>query len=370
MVRMSQLFRTGLTLGLLSCVVFTGNACSSGSSGGGTAGTTGNTGGDDGGVGGSGAGGSSNAGTTNTAGNAGTAGTGVIPGAGIGGNPTDGEIGARCESNADCRPELTCLSSSMEVEGGVGSVPGGWCTLPCAASEQNRDCEALSALGACVLLNDNGTPNDITDDTGYCTERCLFGSPLDATENKCHQRLELQCVPYDGVTATEGWCLAGCANDTQCAEGQGCDLNTGFCVTPPPTGDAIGTACDPAAATDTCQGFCAEFAEGVGFCSGLCTFGALGCGVEVTADEPVDAFCLPVLDSRAYGFGDVGVCFEGCDCNDECSSPDNLCLPLGDPELEAVYGHVGVCFPPNEATPGDAGADAGADPFVVGIACP
>jgi hypothetical protein len=300
-----------------------------------------------------------------------------VPGIGFGGNPTDGEVGARCTTNDDCRAELTCVPDTQDLGGDFGSPPGGWCTLACDQAMEDTDCLAVSQVSTCIRFNDGGTPADTTDDVSFCMELCLPGSPLDAAENKCHQRAELACLP---VSPDIGFCVPACGSDADCGD-RFCDLGSGTCVETAPAGDPIGSSCD--ATDDQCAGFCLQFTEDANgsSCSGACTFGIRSCGEDPESTDPVSSLCLP--DVNSLGGQDIGVCLEACDCNTDCSNPGNVCLPLQDETLEGFYGRLGYCAPPfPPLTAADAGApaaDAGgaadggtaSDPFIDGLTtCP
>jgi hypothetical protein len=297
---------------------------------------------------------------------------------GFGGNPTDGEIGARCDSSDDCRAELVCVPSTQDLGDTLGGPPHGWCTLPCDQANMDADCAALSVVATCIRFN-NATPDDMTDDSSFCLETCLLGTPPDAIENKCHQRAELACWP---ATLDIGFCAPSCGSDADCGD-RFCDLSTGTCMDQAPAGDPIGASCDPT--DDGCAGFCLQFTEDAAgsTCSGACTFGTVGCGDDPTSTDPTQFICLP--DVNSLGGGDLGLCLEACDCNEQCTNPGNICRPVPDPGLAEFYGRAGYCAPPLPPMPGapapgpatDAGADAGADagvssdPSVSGIVtCP
>jgi hypothetical protein len=281
---------------------------------------------------------------------------------GVGGNPIDGEIGARCATNTDCREELVCAPSTQDLGGSLGGVPGGFCTLACDPAQQNADCSALSVVATCLTFN-NGTPDDATDDQSFCLETCLLGT-APVVENKCHQRAELACWPVD---ISFGFCAPSCGSDADCGD-RFCDLATGTCLAQAPVGDPIGNTCT--LEDDQCAGFCLQFTEDTNgsSCSGTCTFGTRGCGDDPTSEEPANFVCMP--DINSVGQGDLGVCVQACDCNTQCGNPGNVCLPMPDPVFVEFYGRAGYCAPPFPpatpaadagATDAGVGADAGAD---------
>lgn len=306
-------------------------------------GTTLGSGGSGGGILGGGGGGGK-AGSTGKGGSGGT-----------GNAPNTSALGAACEDDGDCGDaRLTCLKSDG-LEDGSGP-PKGLCTLTCTTD------------GACREFTDNAYCVDIGDQ-GYCLEGCTTGS---AGEPKCHSRSEFACtllglIP-DGeacetsdecggnqLCSTAGicgdivtGCLPTCGGDFDCGAGQFCDFASGFCVADKPTGLPIGSACNPRATTDPCNGFCAETnEEGTqGKCEAFCAFseGLIGCGWD--GDGPAEAACLfgTILSPPGdLGNGDLGICGKLCDCNDQCEIPNEYCIDDADGAISAIWNRNGYC---------------------------
>ena len=78
-------------------------------------------------------------------------------------------------------------------------------------------------------------------------------------------------------------------------------------------------------------------------CSALCNLGSVvGCGYS--GDGKADAACLfATIFAPDPGAGDVGLCGQLCDCNSDCKAPDEVCAPLGVPELEQFWSRPGYC---------------------------
>jgi hypothetical protein len=214
-----------------------------------------------------------------------------------------------------------------------------------------------------------------TDTISYCLEVCEPGAE---TAPKCQERPDLACSGVGAaagttacttiddcalgevcIAAVEGdptlcspvvsACVPTCRGDFECGAGQYCDLYIGMCLPGAPTGQPIGSVCDPAAATDPCAGLCLPVSDTEGMCSGACGYNATltGCGFDGTT--PADAICLFLpgyVDSMDVGAGDAGYCGPLCDCNDDCLSTGWGCFDI---EVElgegagAFFGRAGVC---------------------------
>ncbi len=344
-----------------------GGSAGSGATGGGIIGEGGSSGGPSGGSGGSGgnvvppisgSGGTETAGTGGStggsAGSSGTAGT-----AGSGGEP--GAVGSACTSAADCDSGF-CLTPDSTALDGAGP-PGGLCTVECA---DQSACDADAPGTLCVPF---------TETAAYCLEACEPGT---ATEPKCQERPDFACAgigTFEGTTACEtiddcafgevcvaavegdptlcspvaSACAPSCRGDFDCGAEQYCELISGMCVPGSASGLAIGSACDPAAETDPCSGFCIAVSETEGMCSGGCGFSStlLGCGWDgTTAADAICLFLPPYVDPDDVGLGDSGLCGPLCDCHDDCAIAGWGCfdieVALGEGAAE-YFGRAGVC---------------------------
>jgi hypothetical protein len=311
-------------------------------------------------AGGSSAGASSAGGSTSAGGGTGIGGLiGIAGTTGSGGVTSMGPVGlgSPCLTAKDCLTGFTCLGpTSTELDG--GGIANGLCTIDCSADIT----AAATDLSACSPAGVNAICLQVSDTKAYCVESCNLG-PLTAAQTKCHNRSDMACALPDG--APSGYCKPTCRGDFDCA-GRTCDLAEGTC-----TGGIaatrklpLGTKCDPNVdpANDTCEGACVGVLDTnatttmVGFCSGFCTLGEIGCGVDPNSTAPLSALCLFGTDTQS-DVGDLGFCAELCDCNDDCTNKDFLCTEVMG--LQAQLGRVGACGPPSSA-PADAAA---------GIAC-
>ena len=276
-------------------------------------------------------------------------------GSGGGFSPNTSALGAPCTEDDDCGDaRLTCLTSEGLSDG--SGPPKGLCTLTCETD------------GACREFTDNAYCVDIGDDS-YCLEGCITGV---AGEPKCHSRSEFACsllglIPGTTTCDTSDdcganqlcstasvcgdivtGCLPTCGGDFDCAAGQFCDFASGFCVADKPTGLPIGSACNPNAATDPCDGFCVETNEAgtQGKCEAFCalTDGLIGCGWD--GNGPAEAACLfgTILSPPGdYGSGDLGICGQLCDCNDQCKIPNEYCIDDLDGAVSGIWARNGYC---------------------------
>lgn len=261
-------------------------------------------------------------------------------------------VGRACEASAECGEGLQCFTpTSTDFLG--GGVAHGYCSTGC---DDDSDCTSVDRQSACVVQ-----PGDAT---GVCIRTCLSMDPTSLAENKCLGRLDVACQSeaYQGLAMftglrQNGWCYPQCASDDDCA-GRRCDPARGVCVDTVTPGLAIGEACTSNA---QCAGLaCVSVAPEEAFCSAPCVFGVpIGCGFGTAPSTPRGAGCFVPAEQgfvSTEGAGDVGLCFELCAEDSECSQPGWVCTKSAD--IEARINRPGVCLPP---PPADAGVDGGSD---------
>ncbi len=277
-------------------------------------------------------------------------------GADAGGTQTG--LGAACDDDLDCGPDLSCLAATSNDfdlgEGVTGGPPKGMCSTRCESDP--AVCQAFSDTATCLYVND-------TD--AYCFEGCEFGSTGQGFDpEKCHGRPEFSCRPLQ-VSETEfvAACLPRCNSDADCPSGRFCDPLLGLCSSVEPTGGDIGVACME---TADCQGVCLNIVDDNDepisqTCSERCTLGAFpACGWDGTGEAT--AVCL-FPDSNisrlggSPGIGDDGFCTALCDCNDDCQGGSE-CVQF---EIAGRAGYCGVPIEgdqviPCEPDPGSGGS--------------
>ncbi len=248
-------------------------------------------------------------------------------------------LGKKCLQDSECKSGLTCLTSGSTVFEG-GGPPGGLCTLACTADE---DCAAVDRNSICVGFDSAGTVQ-------YCLQLCDQGL---STAGKCQGRSDLVCgslVDENGQTTVSA-CQPSCGSDFDC-KGRKCDFRTGMCVDTLSGTLPIGSACDPNATRDPCNGVCVNYydsqdaaAAKYGVCFGSCTLNTsgVGCGVGPSDQPPFDSQCLGPQSATA---GDPGLCFQLCDCNGDCRNTAFICRPWGDPASADATGRQGYCRGP------------------------
>jgi len=195
-------------------------------------------------------------------------------------------------------------------------------------------CEAADASSKCIVLDDRGT-TDVVDDAAFCLPRCALGDPS-VNDDKCLGRIDLVCSEETAGTGL-GYCRPACRGDIDCGA-RHCDLSTGLCGDAAPTGDPIGSACNPD--MPQCAGGCIDHGSAYAECSGVCRFGTPGCGQDPSAGKPYDFYCYLDPSGRA-GEGDLGYCTRVCDCDADCGRPDAVCEPHD--SLTSDTGRAGVC---------------------------
>jgi len=287
----------------------------------------------------------------------GAAGAGGAEG-GASGAPSDSmladALGRACGGSEDCPSELTCLSDTSYALA-YGSPPGGVCSFDC--DDSALDCAAVG--GRCVDFAGSS----------FCMQRCAFGRV-----DKCHGRDDFACEPTyrhvevscdvdddcgSSAVCRNGdchivypLCLPRCNGSADCPAPTACDPVSGECVDTAPSGNPVGSACDPSASRDECRGVClASGSDTEGRCHEFCTLGVSGgCGA--------DADCVLVLDSAPGSApGDIGACATRCSCDAPCA--DGLACVSLEGSASDTAGYCSSATATLDCTGGRGGAPAG-----------
>lgn len=240
-------------------------------------------------------------------------------------------LAAACTSDAQCGAGLKCLTASGN-DWGNGGAANGYCTAECDTSD-NSTCSTLTAGAQCIP-----TPSG-----NYCMPSCEPGT---ASASKCRGRADVACdmVTWSNIVSG-GVCRPMCRGDQDC-DGRKCLLGDGICVDTLPGTDPIGAPCDPDAeetscASGQCIGGLTDGTTTAGYCTGLCSFGAGGCGsVSPTPASGGDGSCFPVFSGG--GAGDLGMCMQTCNCDADCLSDKYVCAQI--PGAKDLLGVEGFCF--------------------------
>lgn len=257
----------------------------------------------------------------------GDAGPSIFPRTG----PNSGLIGAACGSSSDCRRGLDCIAKDAQFLAGEGPS-GGLCLSRCVPG--TSICQAYDANAKCVVLDNNGTPSDPSDDIAYCLPGCKIGDTK--TPDRCRSRPDLVCAESPTGSGV-GYCRPACRDDTDCKP-RFCDLATGLCSDTAKTGDPIGAACDPN--NSACAGGCVPHLANYAECSGVCSYFEPGACGQTRTSPPYDFFCYTDA-AIGSGPGDLGYCARACNCDGDCARPDAVCEPT--PDIAAKTGRTGMC---------------------------
>lgn len=244
--------------------------------------------------------------------------------------PSSSQLGAACARTADCGAGLLCLTATGEEWLG-GGPPNGFCSADCNTGGDEL-CGSIEADSLCV---------GVSDTASYCIPTCTTGS---AAGPKCQDRPDVACDPVVFSDLGVAICRPMCRGDEDC-NGRLCDFATGSCVDDLPTGDPLGSSCNPETEQTNCStGFClggsTEGTTDVGYCTGWCTVGAGGCGSTDGSVNAGDSFCLPAWSGTSVG--DLGLCVQTCDCDADCDADRFRCGRY--PDAQESLGVQGFCF--------------------------
>ena len=247
--------------------------------------------------------------------------------------PYDGTVGKACTSDNDCHsangPNVARCSSSVFAP--QEFYPNPVCVLPACSPVSDASglhfCDGPddpSSPGICVTGGASG---------GICLPRCNYDKSGSApTGCQGHD----VCFAYPAATENGvGYCWAGCTQDTDCSNGQKCQLDRGWCVQGvlPPT-KAVGDACTE---SDTNAGVCNCLygSNKTGYCSSTCIVGGAPCPTGFVCDS---------LETRINGYatphaGMGGYCAKACAADGGATCP-------GASVCTAVFASGPDCIPP------------------------
>lgn len=244
-------------------------------------------------------------------------------------------IGAACAQDSDCPNGAFCLTSTGNLLFGGNSAVG-ICTADC--TEDTTACDAFESA-VCVNVTSEEQQADASAQVAraLCFERCTIG---DGLETKCHNVAHVACDALDTAASTDGFCRPLCVTDSDCAPAY-CDLRYGVCRDSPTTRSLpLGSACDPMASNNDCEGLCVAVSDATGICSHRCEFGDTAECIDST-DAQRTTGCLIV--SSGGTLEDVGYCAPLCDGNADCAAPVEQCRAFSDDLLAQAFGRGGVC---------------------------
>lgn len=247
-------------------------------------------------------------------------------------------LGVACTADSECPQGALCLTpDSTDLFGGAG--PHGVCVADCSS-----DASACSAFAnaVCVDVSPSGAAGPDAGAAPHiarCFEACSLG---DQTTPKCHGLDGVACDPLASPSGAQAFCRPLCTTDAECGA-RTCDNRSGVCIQGPSSpDDSLGLACGQDAGS--CSGLCVDFGSGAGACSHQCIFGITNDCQQLSGDPGGCIFTVP-----GGGIGDVGYCAELCDCPSDCKNASDVCDPFNNANLEAAFGHRGVCTAPSLA---------------------
>jgi len=263
-------------------------------------------------------------------------GTGGNTGGGSNGDPT--ALGSMCSADSQCGEGMVCVTAGSMKFAGAGPSQG-MCTMACDTNDQ---CDLLKSGAACANFGTEDEP------VGYCIDSCVTGDVVDLN-SKCAGRSDFVCYDF-GETLPAPFCVPHCRSDAECGTGLYCDKSSlfGLCSKTKPTGDPVGTSCNPEADTQTCEGYCIHTDatdDTKGQCIELCSFGSECMYGSGTKPKP-GGLCAGPLGTSEPGPMDLGYCAPNCGCTSDCVLEGDVCRkwPAADAAAAAALGAPGVCY--------------------------
>jgi hypothetical protein len=121
-----------------------------------------------------------------------------------------------------------------------------------------------------------------------------------------------------------------------------------MCIQGTSTGQALGTACDPNAATDPCNGTCVpiDSAGKIGTCTSFCPLNSdlTGCGWDGKSTATSGCLFTPGFeDPNDLGENDIGLCGALCDCDSDCKVQTENCIDDTNGVVMKIFGRAGYC---------------------------
>lgn len=247
--------------------------------------------------------------------------------------PYDGTVGKACSSDNDCHsangPNVARCSSSVFAP--QAFYPNPVCILPTCSPLSDASglhfCDGPddpSSPGICVTGGASG---------GICLPKCNYDKSGSApTGCQGHD----VCFAYPAAAENGvGYCWAGCTQDADCANGQKCQTDRGWCVQGvlPPT-KSVGDACTE---SDTSAGVCNCLygSNKTGYCSSTCIVGGAPCPTGFVCDS---------LETRINGYATPNVGMGGY-CAKACVADAGATCP-GASVCTAVFASGPDCIPP------------------------
>jgi hypothetical protein len=262
--------------------------------------------------------------------------------AGSGRTSYDGTEGKACATDSDCHSPTgpgtnKCTSDGFFAPDGVSTIyptavclnlancdPGdGTTAVYCDGDPTNP-----SSPGVCLSLG--AGPGGAL---GLCLPQCNFKQDGSAATG-CHGKDACHTTGFyrtdaAGATIGIGYCLGGCDVDADCAAGQHCQADQGFCVKTLAMDQAAGTSCDRSSAPLACK--CIAPSSGLGYCAQFCVVGRDECTTGTVCEASLPTSLVGAGDASVGGWttqnpGLGGWCAPTCTgTGGTCAYPNSTC---------------------------------------------
>jgi hypothetical protein len=253
----------------------------------------------------------------------------------------DGTTGKPCTADTDCHSP-TGPGINKCTSDGLFGLDGASAIYPTAVCLDLANCDPGDGTTVVFCDGDPTNPSSPgvclstgTAGHGICLPQCNFksdGSPATGCRGKdaCYTTGFYAQDP-SGAPVGIGYCIGGCDVDADCAPGQHCQSDEGYCVRTLATDQAVGTGCNnnPPAPPPACD--CITASAGLGYCAQFCVVGRAECPTGTVCEASLPTSVPTGADASIEGWtvqnpGMGGWCAPTCTgVGAACSYPNALC---------------------------------------------
>jgi hypothetical protein len=270
-------------------------------------------------------------------------------------------VACSSSSSSSGLAEVDAKDASAEAAdaGAESNAPDATSDAPAFSAHVGDDCNKASdcaGLSSPLCLGAAGDDNSVNP-TPVCVGSCpADGIACDGTNGFC---LDDMCMPACEASTTQvtkpcagknvcvlqpkgaqsatapGYCLGGCRADADCASGNRCQVETGYCTKTLRPSRIAGAPC-----TNENDCPCVLPEEKTGYCSPFCVVGDDTCPAGFTCNIP---YTLDSFGGNPEGV--AGRCLKTCATAADCPVAGETLIGW---QCQEIAGHAKVCTPAEE----------------------